>query len=434
VLLRARGDQVTIIERGTVTTSSTTIFAALRALLDRYHTAPLVQPHGLMGGAVGYIGYNAIRSLERIPIPDPGPGDEDDAILGLFGTVVQFDHRLQVMTIIHNLFVDHAKPLAVQYESALTEVENLQRRLRQPPSVETPFASTADTDQELPGRSTFLSSVNRAKNYIHEGDIFQVVLSRRIRREFSGDLFAVYRALRMINPSPYLFYLDFDETRLAGSSPEVLVRSREGVVEVLPIAGTRRRGDQPAEDDRLEAELLADAKELAEHVMLVDLGRNDLGRIAEYGTVEVPVFKRVDRYSHVMHIVSEVRGRLRDGVSSVDTFEACFPAGTVSGAPKVRAMEIIQELEASARGAYAGAVAYFGLDGTLDSCITIRTIVAQGRTLKIQSGAGIVADSDPDREYEETVNKARALLEAVDLAASGLLSPRLTQQDRRRAQ
>jgi anthranilate synthase component 1 len=432
VLVQARGDSVTIQEGGINTTRQQSVFDCVRELLGRYHVAPFAEPHGLMGGVVGYIGYDAVRSLERIPIPAPGPDDEPDAILGLFATVVQFDHRLQVMTIIHNAFLDSSEPLEAQYETALRSLDEFELQLRHAHSAPKSFSCNTASDHDEPDRENFCSAVNRAKQYITSGDIFQVVLSRRVRKTFSGDLFAVYRALRMINPSPYLFYLDFGETKLAGSSPEVLVRLRDGVVEVLPIAGTRRRGDNSEEDEKLETELLADAKEVAEHVMLVDLGRNDVGRIAEYGSVEVPVFKRVDRFSHVMHIVSEVRGRLRSGVSAMATLEACFPAGTVSGAPKVRAMEIIQELESSPRGAYAGAAGYLGFDGALDTCIAIRTIVAYRGALKIQSGAGIVADSDPAREYDETVSKARALLEAVDLAASGLLSPRLTERDRRR--
>ena len=284
----------------------------------------------------------------------------------------------------------------------------------------TSFQCAADGAGDRADHDRFCDAVRRAKDYITEGDIFQVVLSRRVTRQFSGDPFAVYRALRMINPSPYLFYLDFGDTQLIGSSPEVLVRSRQGTVEVLPIAGTRKRGTDEADDRRLETELLNDTKELAEHLMLVDLGRNDIGRLCSYGSVTVPVFKRVERYAHVMHLVSEVTGTLREGVSPVDVLTACFPAGTVSGAPKVRAMEIIAELEPRARGGYAGAVGYIGFDGTLDTCIAIRTIIAHGSVLKVQAGAGIVADSVPESEYEETENKARSMLEAVRMAASGL--------------
>jgi anthranilate synthase component 1 len=273
----------------------------------------------------------------------------------------------------------------------------------------------SDTDKE-----TFCASVRRVKEYIHEGDIFQAVLSRRLHIPFSGDPFPIYRALRIINPSPYLFYLDFGEVQLIGSSPEVLVNVQKRIVSVMPIAGTCRRGATEEEDIQLEAKLMADEKEAAEHVMLVDLGRNDIGRVSEYGSVHVPVFKRLKRFSHVTHIVSEVQGTLKEDASSVDALRACFPAGTVSGAPKVRAMEIISELEPVRRGIYAGAVGYLGFDGTLDTCIAIRTIVASNGKLSIQAGAGIVADSIPEREFLETENKAQALLEALSLASDNL--------------
>lgn len=422
VLLEARGARVSIREGKEVRHTSDTLFAVVRRLLSEFRCAPLREPHGLMGGFVGYVGYNAVRVLEHIPIPDPGNDEEPDALLGLFGTVIQFDHRRQIMTLVHNVFLDPSLSLHDQYADGCAMVERVAERLGRAAVVTTSF-SCADQGVEEPTRDGFMASVMEAKHFIKAGDIFQVVLSRRMRRTFGGDLFAVYRALRMINPSPYLFYLDFGQTKLAGSSPEVLVRLRDNVVNVLPIAGTRPRGSTDAEDKDFERELLADAKELAEHVMLVDLGRNDIGRIAEYGSVSVPVFKRVDRFSHVMHIVSEVQGRLRDGMDAVAVLEACFPAGTVSGAPKVRAMEIIQSLEPFSRGAYAGAVGYIGLDGVLDTCIAIRTVFAQGNILKIQAGAGIVADSDPGREYDETVSKARAVQEAVRLASTGLSSP-----------
>jgi anthranilate synthase component 1 len=281
------------------------------------------------------------------------------------------------------------------------------------------FQARLDDIQDYTSQSEFCSAVEKAKRYIYEGDIFQVVLSRKLRTDFEGDIFAVYRALRLINPSPYLFHIDFGHTKLVGSSPEVLVRVQDRIVEVLPIAGTRRRGTTDQEDRHLEAELLRDAKEVAEHVMLVDLGRNDVGRISEYGTVEVPVLKRVDRYSHVMHIVSHVRGVLRTGLSPIDALRASFPAGTVSGAPKVRAMEIISELEGRSRGLYAGAVGYVGMNGSLDTCIAIRTIVAHGDHLTLQAGAGIVADSMPAAEYTETLNKSRAMLAAIESASRG---------------
>jgi anthranilate synthase component 1 len=263
--------------------------------------------------------------------------------------------------------------------------------------------------------------VRQAQEYIAAGDIFQVVLSQRFERRTAAEPFSIYRALRMLNPSPYMVFLDLGDTQLIASSPEMHVRLDGGTAEMRPIAGTRRRGASEAEDQALAQELLADPKERAEHVMLVDLGRNDLGRVCEYGSVHVPELMTVERYSHVMHIVSSVRGRLRSDLDAFDLLRATFPAGTVSGAPKVRAMEIIEQLEGVRRGPYAGAIGYFGYDGNMDSCITIRTIVMRGQTAYIQAGAGIVADSDPAREYEETVNKARALAEAIRIAERGLL-------------
>jgi anthranilate synthase component 1 len=425
LLLHARGTQITIHEEGKTRHLDENLYVLLESLVSRYRSAPVEGRHGLAGGFVGYLGYNTIRHIEKIPIDDPAVADEDDAILGLFGAVVQFDHRAQMITIVQNIFVEPGFSLREQYDAARTALDTIELRLRRPPVTSDNFRCETVPPESPDGRQAYEESVRRAKGFITDGEIFQVVLSRRVRRAFSGDLFAVYRALRVVNPSPYLFFLDFGDTTLVGSSPEVLVRSRQGLVELLPIAGTRRRGRDEEEDEALAGELLDDAKELAEHVMLVDLGRNDVGRIATYGSVEVPVFKRIDRYSHVMHIVSEVRGHLQEGLSPVDVLKACFPAGTVSGAPKVRAMEIISELEPRQRGAYAGAVGYIGFDGTLDMCIAIRTIIASQGMLNIQAGAGIVADSVPEREYEETVSKAGALNAAITLAAAGLPSERL---------
>ena len=419
MMIHARGERVTIRQNGSVSEMHGDIFQVLRGLTSTFRQAEHRGVQALTGGFVGFVGYDAVRSLEKIPIPPPALNDEDDAVFGLFPTVVQFDHRNQLVTLIHNVMVDSSTPLNDQYERGKKVLEALELRLKRPAVSASTFKYSSNGIPDGHDRDRFCHAVRRAKEHIVEGDIFQAVLSRRVERKYSGDLFAAYRALRIINPSPYLFFIDFGDTKLAGSSPEVLVRSRNGIVETLPIAGTRPRGADEMEDARLEADLLNDTKELAEHVMLVDLGRNDVGRICEYGSVSVPVFKRVERYSHVMHIVSEVRGVLRKGQSPVDVLAACFPAGTVSGAPKVRAMEIIHQLEGSGRGAYAGAVGYVGFDGTLDTCITIRTIVARGDTLKIQAGAGIVADSVPEKEYEETLNKSRALLQALDVAANG---------------
>ncbi|MGB5872526.1 MAG: anthranilate synthase component I [Bacteroidota bacterium] len=417
MMVRARGQEVSIASHGSRTGTDRNVLEVLRDLSSQFNQAPSGVGTGLSGGFVGYMGYNSVRHLEKIPIPAPAEEDEDDAVFGLFPTIIRFDHLAHIITIIRNVMVDPAWPLRPQYEQGRKDIEALELRLRQPTVSSANFRCEVNGPADTLDKEHYCSAVARAKEHIYEGDIFQVVLSRKIERKYTGDLFPVYRALRLINPSPYLYYIDFGDTKLVGSSPEILVRSRKGIVEVLPIAGTRKRGADEEEDVTLEKELLQDEKELAEHVMLVDLGRNDLGRICKYGTVEVPVLKRVQRYSHVMHIVSEVRGRLKEDTSPVDVLAACFPAGTVSGAPKVRAMEIIHELEQAPRGAYAGAVGYIGFDGSVDTCITIRTLVAQGDRLKIQAGAGIVADSVPETEYQETVNKSRALLEAVSFAS-----------------
>ncbi len=427
--VRARGELVTVRNGTSSVESRSNIFATLEQLSARYRQADPEVRDGFLGGFVGYVGYDNVRHLETLSTEGTHPDELNDALFGLFSSVVRFDHRSRLMTIIHNVLVDNALPLRSQYEQGKKAVETLELRLRRSPVATNNFHCNVDDVRESVTRDSYCGAVRRAKGHIYEGDIFQVVLSRRIQIPFAGDLFPVYRALRTINPSPYLFFIDFGETTLIGSSPETLVKVRNQTVEVFPIAGTRPRGSTDEEDNALELELAADTKENAEHVMLVDLGRNDVGRISEFGTVSVPVFKRVERYSHVMHLVSEVRGQLKSGSTSLDALKACFPAGTVTGAPKVRAMEIIHELEPVGRGAYAGAVGYLGFDGSLDTCIAIRTIVAHQNTLTIQAGAGIVADSVPENEYEESVNKAKALFDAVRLAANGL-SPAGLRQNR----
>jgi len=417
-MVTSKGEEVSLVRDGKRELLLGDIFSALARMSERYRVPTDMLPSGFWGGFVGYIGYDCVRHLENIHLPDSDGMNPLDAMMGLFTDVVRFDHQSQMLTVVHNVCVTPDRPLTDQYAEGVNRLEVLQLRLRRPSVVTTGFSCSdipSPTDKE-----TFCRSVERAKEYIHEGDIFQVVLSRRLFVDFTGDPFAVYRALRLVNPSPYLFFLDFGDVLLIGSSPEVLVRVQAGVVDLLPIAGTRPRGAGEDEDGRLERELLQNEKELAEHTMLVDLGRNDVGRVSSYGSVEVPVFKRVEKYSHVMHIVSQVRGKLRPGCSALDAFGACFPAGTVSGAPKVRAMEIITELEGERRGVYAGAVGYLGFNGDLDTCIAIRTIIAHGNTLSIQAGAGIVADSMPEEEFQETVNKARALTTALKLAADGL--------------
>ncbi|MGA9120448.1 MAG: anthranilate synthase component I [Bacteroidota bacterium] len=421
VLIRAQGMVCEITDQDGHRQEPGSIYSALADYAARYRQPPLETLSGLTGGFVGYLGYDTVRHLERLPGVTPAAGKESEAIFGLFEDIVKFDHFRQDLTIIHNVFIDGKRSLKEQFEEGRKRLDTLELRLKRP-AVPTPRLSLVGPPTECMTKDAFCQAVVRAREHIVEGDIFQVVLSRRVEMHFTGDLFPAYRALRVINPSPYLFFLEFGNTALVGSSPEVLLRVQNGEAQVLPIAGTRKRGANEEEDRALEEELLHDEKELSEHIMLVDLGRNDVGRIAEYGTVTVPVLKRVERYSHVMHIVSEVTGRLRKSVTALDALKACFPAGTVSGAPKVRAMEIINALEPVPRGVYAGAVGYLGLNGDLDTCIAIRTIVAHDGLLSVQSGAGIVADSQPEREYEETVNKAGALLDALKFAADGLLT------------
>jgi anthranilate synthase component 1 len=418
VLVRCRGGTARVFRDGESSEEYVDPFELLRSLAEQYR-APQESRTTFTGGFVGFIGYDSVKYIERLALSEPRSGEVDDAMFGLFDTIVRFDHRAQRVTVFCTVIVDHSLPLRSQYDAGKQRLDAIELRLRSTPVSTNSFHASeiAETDDD---KARFCGSVEKAKQHIVEGDIFQVVLSRRRRFRFVGDSFILYRALRIINPSPYLFYLDFGETKLIGSSPEVLVRSISGSVELFPIAGTRGRGKSEEEDKILETELVNDEKENAEHLMLVDLGRNDVGRVSEHGSVHVPVFKRVERYSHVMHLVSEVKGKLQKGKSAIDVLKACFPAGTVSGAPKVRAMEIIQDLEGTRRGVYAGAVGYIGFNDTMDMCIAIRTIVAHEDTLTVQAGAGIVANSVPEREYEETEEKMGALIQALELSSRGL--------------
>ncbi|HEX7071866.1 MAG TPA: anthranilate synthase component I, partial [Rhodothermales bacterium] len=384
---------------------SANVFDVLQSHLDSYREVRLPDLPRLTGGAVGFLGYDAVRLLERLPEAPPDELGLPDAIWGFYDTVVAFDHVKHQLILIRNAFIDPETDLDAAYAAAAEGIDALERELREH-TFEKP-APISIADRELTSnvtRDRFEEAVTRAKEYIYEGDIFQVVLSQRFSTEFEGDRFNLYRALRQVNPSPYLFYLDFHDFALIGSSPEVLVRVEERRAEVLPIAGTRPRGETPEDDRRLETELLGDPKERAEHLMLVDLGRNDLGRVCDYATVGVSRYAYVERYSHVMHIVSSVSGTMQSGRGAMDVLAACFPAGTVSGAPKVRAMEIINELEPARRNVYAGAVGYVDHSGNMDTCIAIRTMVVRGNRVYVQAGAGIVADSDPAKEFEETVN------------------------------
>ncbi len=409
----ARGPEVEMRRNGRVETTTGDVLEVTRDTLRRYQAVPDPALARFSGGAVGYFGYDLVRLWERLPGRPPDDLGVPMCYLVVADTVVIFDHVRHTMKIVANALVDGDGGAA--YRGAVERVEQLYDRLR------TPLVPSNGGGQVQPLMETgmpvasFLSAVERAKEYIRAGDVFQVVLSRRFSAGVEGvDPLDIYRALRTINPSPYMFFLDFDGVKIIGASPELLVRLEGREVETRPLAGTRPRGRTEEEDLALEAALLADEKERAEHVMLVDLGRNDLGRVCEYGSVRVTDLMSVERFSHVMHIVSDVRGRLRSGLDAIDVLRACFPAGTLTGAPKVRAMEIIDELEPLARGPYAGAVGYVGFSGNMDTAITIRTIVVAGDRAYVQAGAGIVADSVPEREYVETVNKAKALVSAIE--------------------
>ena len=367
----------------------------------------------LSGGAVGFIAYDYVRSIENIPDTHRTDGTPD-ALFLFPSRLVIFDNVKHTILIVVHGDVSAAADTDAVYERCCSAIDEVRGILQEPlPWSEIPDGrKTSGPCFEIP-KEKFLSSVRKAKEYIREGEIIQVVLSNRASVPTDRRPSEVYRVLRALNPSPYMYLLKMGDLSIVGSSPEILVRLEGGLVHLRPIAGTRPRGAVPEEDRRMEAELLSDPKEIAEHIMLVDLGRNDVGRVAEWGTVKVDELMVVERYSHVMHIVSNVVGRLRKGLTAFDVLRAAFPAGTVTGAPKVRAMEIIEELEPFRRGIYAGAVGYFDLQGSMDFCITIRTIVMRGGEAMIQAGAGIVADSDPEKEWEEIRNKARILFRAI---------------------
>ena len=393
----------------------------LRSTMARFHSVSLPNLPPFTGGAVGYFGYDMVRTIEDIPNTGTDDLGVDDAVLMFYKTVLAFDHLRHQIHIISNVIADDSQEsLKVQYQKAVEEIAHIEALLRSP--LEIPQVTR--NEREVVVRSNFekknyLAAVAKAKEYIAAGDIFQVVLSQRFEVDLLTAPVEIYRALRIVNPSPYMYFLKMPDTSIVGSSPEMLVRVRDRQLEYRPIAGTLPRGTSEAEDEENAEKLRNDEKERAEHIMLVDLGRNDLGRVSQYGTVRVEDLMFIERYSHVMHLVSSLRGQLRDGLDRWDTLMACFPAGTVSGAPKVRAMEIIDELEPTKRGVYAGAVMYADFSNNLDSCIAIRTLVVRGNKGYIQAGGGIVADSVPENEYTETVNKSRALIRAINLAQRG---------------
>lgn len=390
--------------------------AAIRQMLHQHQPAQVPDLPPFTAGAVGFVSYDMVRRLERLPSTAKKDVDVPECGLMFFDRLLAFDHVRHQIHIIAAADVK-SEPPEQAYSRAVADIEEIEKKLAR--GFKPPAAQAIDGEMRVERptqQKQFEDAVLRAKEYIAAGDIFQVVLSQRAEFEPGVEPFEIYRALRRVNPSPYMYFLRMGDTHVLGSSPEMLVRVKGRKLEYRPIAGTRWRGKTEAEDQLIEADLLGDEKERAEHVMLVDLGRNDVGRVSEYGTVKVRDLMFVERYSHVMHLVSAIEGQLREGLDAFDAFAACFPAGTLSGAPKVRAMEIIEELEPLRRGVYGGAVLYADFAGNLDSCIAIRTMLMKGKKAYVQAGAGIVADSIPQREYEECSNKAAAVLRAVELA------------------
>ncbi len=417
--VRASEAGVEVTEGGVTERYTEDPLTVARAVLRRYR--PVADPTlpRFFGGLVGYFGYGLVRTIERLPNTPPDDTGLPMCSLALADTVLIFDHARHRIRIVSNAFIEDGAERA--YQAARARIEAWLDRLRRPLPQQPAAPPSPLRLRSNMTRERYLASVERCKEYIHAGDAFQIVFSQRFQAEIGSlDPFAIYRALRMVNPSPFMFFLEDQGATLVGASPELLVRLEGDLVEMRPIAGTRPRGLTDEEDRRLAEELLADEKERAEHVMLVDLTRNDVGRVSRYGTVRVPDLMTIERYSHVMHIVSAVQGRLLPGKDGFDVLRAVFPHGTVSGAPKVRAMEILDELEPTARGPYAGAVGYVGYNGALDTCIAIRTLVIKDGVASVQAGGGIVADSVPAAEYDETINKAKALVRAIEMAGRGL--------------
>jgi len=416
MVLECHGEHIAITRGRSIERSKGKLFEVLNRLLREHRPATLPDLPPFNCGAVGFVAYDAVRQLERLPAKAQNDLKVPDCMMMFFDRVLAFDHLRKQIHIIATADVRRESP-KMAYERAQRDIAALERKLaRGVPRKRGRLRKESYKLRETVGRSSYLKGVAKAKQYINAGDVFQVVLSERMELEPGVPPFEIYRALRTVNPSPYLYFLQTRKFQVLGSSPEMLVRVNSGKLEYRPIAGTRPRSMDAEEDRRLETELREDEKERAEHVMLVDLGRNDLGRVSEYGSVQVKDFMFVERYSHVMHLVSAIESKLRPENNAIDALAAAFPAGTLTGAPKVRAMEIIDELEPVRRGIYGGAVLYADFAGNLDSCIAIRTMWIQGRRAYVQAGAGIVADSVAENEYRECLNKAKALLRAVGMA------------------
>ncbi|MBZ5561877.1 MAG: anthranilate synthase component I [Acidobacteriia bacterium] len=421
-VISCRGERITLAHGKQRAEESGDIFAFLRRVGAQYHSVTLPGLPPFTAGAVGYLAYETVRQLERLPARVAPDVDLDDAVFMYFANVLAFDHVQHRLFLIANVLTEEGPgTLRAKYDAAVRQVERLENLLRRPlrlPRIERPRGPLNLRHNMT--RDHYESMVERSKEYIRAGDIFQVVVSQRLEVPVRVPPFEIYRALRVVNPSPYMYYLSLGDSTVLGSSPEMLVKVAGREVEYRPIAGTRPRGKNEEEDKHLEEELRADEKERAEHIMLVDLGRNDVGRVCEFCSVRPQQVMFVERYSHVMHLVSRIQGRLRADADSYAALAACFPAGTLTGAPKVRAMEIIDEFEPTRRGLYGGSVLYLDFSGNLNSCIVIRTVFIKDRRAYLQAGAGIVADSVPAREYEECMNKARAVLRAFEMAEHGL--------------
>lgn len=426
VVFRSKGKKIEITEKGETKKFSGNPIDALRELLSRYKPVVSKDVPRFHGGAVGYFSYDTVRFIEDLPEIAEDELELWDSVYIITDSVLVFDNVNHKIKIIANAYVPNKEDAEKEYKNAVEKIALLKQKLQS--NINESFinnSGAAKKNKQVKLESNFnpdqfKKAVVKTKEYIKSGDIIQAVISQRWKTDLNVDPFDLYRALRVLNPSPYMFYLNMGDQKIVGSSPEVMVRVEGSKIENRPIAGTRPRGKNKEEDKKFEVDLLSDPKERAEHIMLVDLARNDLGRVAKVGTVKVDELMIIERYSHVMHIVSNVIADLSENKDAFDVIKATFPAGTLSGAPKVRAMEIIEETEPSRRGAYGGAIGYFSFSGNMDSCITIRTFVIKDNKIYIQAGAGIVADSVPETEYQETVNKVKALVKAVELAEAGL--------------
>ncbi|MEE2877211.1 MAG: anthranilate synthase component I [Candidatus Neomarinimicrobiota bacterium] len=422
-ILICRGRKTFITHGGEITEDETPFLDILREVQGEYNVAKVPGLPAFTGGLVGYLGYEAVRWVEDIPIHTESELEIPDAMFMLFEEVIAFDHLRGTALVICNVTVQNEDDdLRTLFDCAHDRINAIGESLHSNIEYSTPVRVPKSDLSSNFSRESFEAAVKSAQHYIREGDIFQVVLSQRFQRNTSVEPVTLYRALRNINPSPYMFHLRLGDFDIIGASPELLVKVEDRTVEVRPIAGTRPRGKTEEEDRILADDLLNDEKELAEHLMLLDLGRNDVGKVSQYGTVCIPEKMVVENYSHVMHIVSDVKGKLQPDKDGIDALISGFPAGTVTGAPKIRAMEIIHKLEPDRRDVYSGAVGFFDFAGNVNTCIAIRTMVIKEGTVHFQSGAGIVLDSDPSREYEETVNKAKASMVAIDFAEQGLVA------------